>query len=141
MRINIIFFLITIFCQSQSDDILGIWLEEEKQSKIEIYKKNNSFFGKIIWLKEPLDKHGNEKLDKENPNKLLKNKPIKGLVIMKDLKYKKKGEWTEGEIYDARSGKTYSLEVYMKNSNELELRGYIGLTLFGKSTSWTRVKN
>ena len=141
MRINIIFFLITIFCQSQSDDILGIWLEEEKQSKIEIYKKNNSFFGKIIWLKEPLDKHGNEKLDKKNPNKLLRNKPIKGLVIMKDLKYKKKGEWTEGEIYDARSGKTYSLEVYMKNSNELELRGYIGLTLFGKSTSWTRVKN
>ena len=141
MRINIIFFLITIFCQSQSDDILGIWLEEEKQSKIEIYKKNNSFFGKIIWLKEPLDKHGNEKLDKENPNQLLRNKPIKGLVIMNDLKYKKKGEWTEGEIYDARSGKTYSLEVYMKNSNELELRGYIGLTLFGKSTSWTRVKN
>ena len=141
MRINIIFFLITIFCQSQFDDILGIWLEEEKQSKIEIYKKNNSFFGKIIWLKEPLDKHGNEKLDKENPNKLLRNKPIKGLVIMNDLKYKKKGEWTEGEIYDARSGKTYSLEVYMKNSNELELRGYIGLTLFGKSTSWTRVKN
>ena len=141
MRINIIFFLITIFCQSQSDDILGIWLEEEKQSKIEIYKKNNSFFGKIIWLKEPLDKHGNEKLDKENPNQLLRNKPIKGLVIINDLKYKKKGEWTEGEIYDARSGKTYSLEVYMKNSNELELRGYIGLTLFGKSTSWTRVKN
>lgn len=141
MRINIIFFLITIFCQSQSDDILGIWLEEEKQSKIEIYKKNNSFFGKIIWLKEPLDKHGNEKLDKENPNKLLRNKPIKGLVIMSDLKYKKKGEWTDGEIYDARSGKTYSLEIYMKNSNELELRGYIGLTLFGKSTSWTRVKN
>ena len=108
---------------------------------LEIYKKNNSFFGKIIWLKEPLDKHGNEKLDKKNPNKLLRNKPIKGLVIMNDLKYKKKGEWTEGEIYDARSGKTYSLEVYMKNSNELELRGYIGLTLFGKSTSWTRVKN
>ena len=60
---------------------------------------------------------------------------------MNDLIYKKKGEWTEGEIYDARSGKTYSLEVYMKNSNELELRGYIGLTLFGKSTNWTRVKN
>ena len=49
---------------------------------------------------------------------------------MNDLKYKKKGEWTDGEIYDARSGKTYSLEIYMKNSNELELRGYIGLTLF-----------
>ena len=46
MRLNIFFLLITIFCQSQSDEILGIWLEEEKQSKIEIYKEKNRFFGK-----------------------------------------------------------------------------------------------
>ena len=141
MRLNIFFLLITFFCQSQSDDILGIWLEEEKQSKIEIYKKNNRFFGKIIWLKEPLDENGKIKLDKENPNSSLRKNPINGLVIMKNLKYIKKGEWSNGEIYDARSGKTYSLEVYMNNPNKLDLRGYLGFTLFGKTTSWTRVKD
>jgi len=139
MKINIFFLLIAIFCQSQSDDILGIWLEEEKQSKIEIYKKNNRFYGKIVWLKEPLDEYGNIKLDKKNPNTSLRKNPINGLVIMKDLKYIKKGEWSNGEIYDARSGKTYSLEVYMKKTNKLDLRGYLGFTLFGKTTSWDRV--
>ena len=141
MNFKIFFLFITIFCQAQSDDILGIWLEEKKQSKIEIYKKDNNFFGKIIWLKEPLDEYGNIKLDKKNPNNSMRKNPINGLVIMKDLKYKKKGEWSDGEIYDARSGKTYSLEVYMKNVNKLDLRGYIGYTLFGKTTSWTRVKD
>jgi len=141
MKINIFFLLIAIFCQSQSDDILGIWLEEEKQSKIEIYKKNNRFYGKIIWLKEPLDEYGKIKLDKKNPNTSLRKNPINGLVIMKDLKYIKKGEWSNGEIYDARSGKTYSLEVYMKKKNKLDLRGYLGFTLFGKTTSWDRVIN
>tara|TARA_B100001287_G_C22576626_1_gene478972 strand:+ start:261 stop:686 length:426 start_codon:yes stop_codon:yes gene_type:complete len=141
MNFKILFLFITIFCQAQSDDILGIWLEEKKQSKIEVYKKDNSFFGKIIWLKEPLDEDGNIKLDKKNPNNSMRKNPINGLVIMKDLKYKKKGEWSDGEIYDARSGKTYSLEVYMKNVNKLDLRGYLGFTLFGKTTTWTRVKN
>ena len=65
MNFKILFLFITIFCQAQSDDILGIWLEEKKQSKIEIYKKDNNFFGKIIWLKEPLDEYGNIKLDKK----------------------------------------------------------------------------
>jgi len=141
MNFKILFLFITIFCQAQSDDILGIWLEEKKQSKIEIYKKDNNFFGKIIWLKEPLDEYGNIKLDKKNPNNSMRKNPINGLVIMKDLKYKKKGEWSDGKIYDARSGKTYSLKVYMKNVNKLDLRGYIGYTLFGKTTSWTRVKD
>ena len=141
MNFKILFLFLTIFCQAQSDDILGIWLEEKKQSKIEVYKKDNSFFGKIVWLKKPLDEDGNIKLDKKNPNNSMRENPIKGLVIMKDLKYKKKGEWSDGEIYDARSGKTYSLEVYMKNVNKLDLRGYLGFTLFGKTTTWTRVKN
>ena len=141
MNFNIFFLLITIICQGQSNDILGVWLEEKKESKIEVYKKDNSFFGKIIWLKEPLDEDGKIKLDKKNPNNSMRENPINGLVIMKDLKYKKKGEWSDGKIYDARSGKTYSLEVYMTNQNKLDLRGYLGFTLFGKTTTWTRVKN
>ena len=71
---------------SQENDICGIWLEEEKQSHIKIYKtKNNSYEGKIIWLAEPLDENDEVKRDKENPNKLLREQTIQGLTIIKNL--------------------------------------------------------
>ena len=140
IRFSLFFLLCTFFCQAQSDKILGIWLEEEKQSKIEIYKENNKFYGKIIWLREPLDENGQIKLDKKNPNPTKRKNTIDGLVIMKDLEFIKTGVWENGEIYDARSGKTYSLVVYMKNNTTLDLRGFIGFTLFGKTTTWTKVK-
>ena len=41
--------------------------------KIEIYKKGQSYFGKIVWLKEPKDAKGNAKLDYKNPNESLMN--------------------------------------------------------------------
>jgi len=136
---------LSIICFSQEkNDITGIWLEEEGQSKIEIFsletKEGTMFGGRIIWLQEPLTEKGERKLDKENPNPELRKKPILGLLIMKKLKYKKYGYWSGGSIYDARSGKTYSLEVSMDKKNILKLRGYLGISLIGKTTTWTREK-
>ena len=43
--------LLNNFLLSQnSNDIIGIWLNEEKDAKIEIYKSENLFFGKLIWF-------------------------------------------------------------------------------------------
>ena len=136
---------LSIICFSQEkNDITGIWLEEEGQSKIEIFsletKEGTMFGGRIIWLQEPLTEKGERKLDKENPNPELRKKPILGLLIMRKLKYKKYGYWSGGSIYDARSGKTYSLEVSMDKKNILKLRGYLGISLIGKTTTWTREK-
>jgi uncharacterized protein (DUF2147 family) len=47
------------------------------------------------------------------------------------------GRWTGGEIYDPKSGKTYSCNMKLK-ANKLEIRGYVGLSLFGRTTTWTR---
>ena len=136
---------LSIICFSQEkNDITGIWLEEEGQSKIEIFsletKEGTMFGGRIIWLQEPLTEKGERKLDKENPNPELRKKPILGLLIMRKLKYKKYGYWSGGSIYDARSGKTYSLEVSIDKKNILKLRGYLGISLIGKTTTWTREK-
>jgi len=49
-----------------------------------------------------------------------------------------KKEWNNGEIYDTREGDTYSLFARLKDENTFDLRGYIGFSLFGKTTSWTR---
>ena len=139
LRISILLFPILLF--SQSDDICGVWLEEEKQSHIEIYKNlENNYEGRIIWLAEPIDENGEIKKDKENPNKDLRTRNISGLVIIKNLEYLENNKWENGNIYDARSGKTYSLNANLEDKNTLFMRGYLGFSFIGKTTTWTRIK-
>ena len=139
VNIFLLTILINNFLFSQnSNDIIGIWLIEEKNAKIEIYKSENLFFGKMIWLKEPKDISGEFKTDKNNPNKNLRNKKLLGLKILSNLMWNdKEKEWINGSIYNARDGKTYKLFANL-SEEKLKLRGYIGFSLFGKTTIWTK---
>ncbi len=131
--------LLNNFLLSQnSNDIIGIWLNEEKDAKIEIYKSENLFFGKLIWLKEPKDINGKFKTDKNNPNKNLRNEKLLGSKILSNLMWNnKEKEWINGSIYNARDGKTYQVFANL-SEKKLKLRGYIGFSLFGKTTIWTK---
>jgi uncharacterized protein (DUF2147 family) len=125
----------------EADAILGNWLSAEKKSKIEIFKKGKKYFGKIVWMKEPNMKNGKPKLDFQNPDEKKRKQPILGLEILKDFVYDGDFEWEDGTIYDPRDGETYSCDMtLLENKNELEIRGYIGISLFGKTTTWTRTK-
>ena len=62
-----------------------------------------------------------------------------GSVILKNFEFTGKS-WEEGTIYDPTNGKTYSCTIKMKKANELEIRGFIGISLLGRTTVWTRVK-
>ena len=140
MLLRLLLLFPIILLSQDKESICGIWLEEEKQSHIEIYKtKSGDYEGKIIWLAEPLDENGDVKLDKENPDKNLRNNTIKGLVIINNLKFIENNKWSNGSIYDARSGKTYSLNASLKDENTLFMRGYIGFSLIGRTTTWTRL--
>lgn len=126
----------------QSDEILGTWLNEKKDSKIEIYKAGNKYFGKIIWLKNNVNDDGTSpKLDKKNEDKAEQKKPIVGKVILTDLSWDADDkEWSDGEIYDPRGGSLYSCFARMEAKDKLFIKGYIGFSLIGRSTIWTRVK-
>ena len=140
MKTKFLFFLFPMLLFSQENDICGKWIEEKKQSHIEIYKTdNNQYEGRIVWLLEPINEEGEIKKDTKNPDITLRNQTIDGLIIVKNLEYLDNDEWGKGNIYDARSGKTYSLNAKLKNKNTLFMRGYIGFSLIGKSTIWTRV--
>jgi uncharacterized protein (DUF2147 family) len=126
----------------KADDVLGIWLNEDQDAHIEVYKENGKYFGKIIWLKFPIDDEtGKPKLDKHNPDGELQKKPVLGLVVTKDFIYDKDGEYEDGTIYDPKNGKTYSCYMRFEDMDRLKIRGYIGITLIGRTTYWTRVKN
>jgi len=126
----------------QQEDLLGIWLNEDEDAHIEIYKENDLYNGKIIWLKFPIDDEtGKPKLDKHNPNPELQKRPSLGIKLLTDFEWDGDNEWDEGDIYDPKSGKTYSCYIVMKEYDLLKIRGYIGISLIGKTTYWTRVKS
>ena len=123
-----------------ADDILGIWLNEDKDAHIEVYKEGDIYFGKIIWLKDPNEEDtGLPKLDDENPDEELQKRPIMGLLLLKDFVFDE-DEWNDGTIYDPNNGKTYSCYMRMDSMDYLRIRGFIGISLLGRTTYWTRVK-
>jgi uncharacterized protein (DUF2147 family) len=119
-----------------ADAILGTWINEEKEGRIEIFKTGNKYAGRIVWLKEPNEPDGTSKKDKKNSNESLRKRNILNMEILSGFTYED-GRWTGGEIYDPKSGKTYSCNMKLK-ANKLEIRGYVGLSLFGRTTTWTR---
>lgn len=126
------------FAQNK-DAIVGQWANSTGEAHIDITKRGDKYFGKIVWLKEPKDNKGNVKTDYKNPDESLRSKPIIGLEILKNFVYDD-GKWTDGKIYDPKSGKTYSCNMTLKENGQLNMRGYIGVSLIGRSETWKRVK-
>jgi len=138
MKTTLLILLSTLFLQANSfansgpDAIVGEWLSQEKDGKISIYKQGDKFYGKISWGKTP------GKKDVNNPEPKLKNRDLIGLVILQDFKYTGSA-WEEGKIYDPKSGKTYDCILKVKDNNKvLEIRGYVGVPMFGRTATWTR---
>jgi uncharacterized protein (DUF2147 family) len=134
--------LILICCilkaQNNAEAIIGNWLTGGKEpATIQIYKSGEKFYGKIIGLKNPTD-NGKPKLDNNNPDKLKRTSPIIGLILLTGFKFDGDDEWKNGDIYDPESGKTYSSYLYLKDTNTLKVRGYVGISIFGRTETWTR---
>ncbi|RZL63536.1 MAG: DUF2147 domain-containing protein [Pedobacter sp.] len=129
---------VQVFAQKK-DDILGKWLNPSGEGQIEIYKRGDKFFGKLAWIKEPNNANGKPKTDEKNPTESLRNRPVLGLEILKNFIFDD-GKWIDGTIYDPKSGKTYSCKLSLKDSNQLSVRGFIGVSLIGRTEVFKRVK-
>jgi len=130
----------TISSSQTADDILGKWQSAHGSGQIQIVKRGEHYFGKIIWIKEPNDKTGKPKTDINNPSEELQSRPIIGLEVIKDLTYKGNNVWSNGHIYDPKSGRTYNCQVSINKKDKLNFRAYFGISLLGKTEIWTRVK-
>lgn len=133
--------LLINFAQAQTEsDIVGYWLNEEKDAKIEVYKEKDKYYGKVVWIIKDENPDGTSpKLDSKNPDDALKKQPIIGLVILKDFVFDD-DEFEDGTIYDPKSGKTYSCFMKFESKDELFIKGYIGFSFIGRSSVWTRTK-
>ena len=128
-----------IFQVSFSQTIFGKWKTVDDETGmengiVEIYEKAGKVYGRIIEILEKEKKHFKcEMCEGED-----KNKPILGLVIIKGLK--KKGDFYEGgKVTDPKNGKSYHCKMNLEGKDKLIVRGYIGISLFGRSQTWFRI--
>jgi uncharacterized protein (DUF2147 family) len=127
------------------DDILGSWYNAEKDAQIEIVRCGEKYCGYVVWLKEPNYPEGSRdgaagtpRLDSNNPEPALRTAPVLGLQIVRDFSYARENSWTGGRVYDPKNGKSYQGKMTLVSPNRLNLRGYVGIPLFGRTTNWTR---
>jgi len=126
--------------ENKADRLIGLWEPSNGKSRIKIEKIGTKYYGKIVWLKEPLDPTTKKaKVDKNNVDTSMRNVPLKGYRILKDFNYKEKDEWSDGTIYDPENGTVYSCVINMKENNVLSIRGYIGVKALGRTDSWKKV--
>ena len=121
-------------------DVIGVWLNQSGDAHVEIVPCGDKMCGRIIWLEEPFDEDGNEKLDKNNPDQALRPRKILGLQILSGFTHEGDGKWKNGRIYSPKEGKTYKCTMALDGPDRLKIRGYVGISLFGKTEIWIRVR-
>jgi|TARA_B110000977_G_C10841611_1_gene402236 uncharacterized protein (DUF2147 family) len=139
---TLLFSFVGLLAFSQTNaDIVGEWYNAEKDAVITLFEENESVSGKITWMQFPNDDNGNPKTDPLNPDENLKSRARMGMVMMSGFAYDEDSVWDDGELYDPKKGKTYSGMMTLKDKNTIDLRGYIGFSFIGRSSTWTRKLN
>lgn len=144
MKKSIILGLVVFFLMignAQSQTVLGKWktIDDETgeaKSIVEVYEKSGKVYGKVVEiLRADHKKDICSKCDGVDKNKL-----ILGMVIMNGLS-KDGSEYNGGTILDPQNGKKYKCYITLESPDKLKLRGYVGISIVGRTQYWTRVKN
>jgi uncharacterized protein (DUF2147 family) len=122
----------------QGSSPVGLWKAEDGQ--IEIFEVDGKLNGKIAALNKEYTTDGIEKTDLSNPDPTKKSRPLIGLVFMTGFTPDGSGRWDHGTIYDPKTGNTYASFLEYSGGDTLKLRGYIGISLIGRTAVWTKVK-
>jgi len=133
---------------SDADAILGEWLtaeSKEGRGRVLISKDGDRYYGKIVWLEIPVyppddekGMAGQPKVDRENPDPTLRQRPTLGLEVVGGFVYAGDNLWKNGTIYDPEIGKTYKCKMTLTEDGTLKVRGFIGFSLIGRNTVWIR---
>ena len=140
MRGRFVIAVLALACASPAEPaaaappaVLGNWLTEPKEGIIEISQADDGTLqGRIVGGAYP------GKKDAKNPDAALRDRPLRGQLIMRGLKSDGANRWSGGTIYDPDGGTTYKCYVELRADGTLKVRGYIGFALLGRSQTWTR---
>lgn len=127
-----------------AEAILGKWNDAKMEGVFEIYREGDRYFGRIAGLTSEVyppgdPEAGKKKHDRENPDPALRSRDMLGLVFLKDFIFED-GKYVRGTIYNPENGKTYKCKMSVEG-DILNVRGYIGVSILGRTEHWTRVRD
>ena len=126
-----------------TDPAVGVWKTiddktNEPSSLIKIEQVNGVLEGTVI-----------KTFQKPNEKPLVycnlckddrKDKPIVGMKIMTELKRDKPGSWSDGKILDPEEGEVYRVKIVTEDGKKMDVRGYIGVPLLGRTQVWYKAE-
>jgi uncharacterized protein (DUF2147 family) len=104
-----------------ADPVEGLWLVQAGTAKM---------CGQITWLKNAGAKDAN------NPDASLRNRPVMGMLMIRDFKSAGPGKWKDGKIYDPNSGKTYGSKMSANPDGTLKVEGCVAVVC--QAQTWKR---
>ncbi len=133
LRALLVLMLGTVSVAQAQDVLLGRWLTEPRDGIIEITRAaDNTYQGRIIGGNAP------HRLDQHNPDAGRRQQELLGQTILLGLHDDGTGHWSGGSIYDPDSGRTYRCRIELLDPDHLKVRGFIGISLLGRSQTWSR---
>lgn len=138
------FFAVDLHSESTThppeSEITGVWVTADGNGHIEITIEDDKLNGVIIWAEDMYEDDGETLArDTNNPDPELRGQPIKGLNIIRGFSYSD-GEWRGGRVYDPENGREYRGRIRLEENVTLRLRGYVGISAFGRTERWTRLE-
>ena len=135
--------LTALAAQAQTSPV-GLWKtidDDTKQEKslVRIVDAGGVLTGKIEKLLDPAKQES--KCDKCSDER--KDQPVLGMTIVRNVKHNADNaeRWDGGEILDPNNGKTYKVRLTPVDAGKkLEVRGYVGAPLLGRTQTWVRVE-
>lgn len=140
IKISILLTILASVISANAQSVVGRWKTfddstGDAKSIVEITEKDGKIYGKIVEILNPAKKDAKCVNCPDSD----KDKPVLGLYIIKGLSKDGK-EYSNGKILDPTSGKLYKCTVALDGNDKLKVRGYVGISAFGRNQIWTRVK-
>lgn len=124
---------------AQTPTPLGVWLHVDRRIQVKIAPCGELLLcGNLVWFMWPNDAEGLPLVDLKNPDPALRDRPLLGLQILRDLRRTGVNAWEDGEIYNPDDGESYRVQMSIEDDGTLRVRAYVLAPMFGETQIWTR---
>src|SRR5262245_7712666 len=131
----LLWFAFPALVAAAGDGILGTWITEGGESKVEVAHGGATYSGKVTWLKDGM-RDGKPVMDAKNANPALRSRPLMGLEILSGFTLQPDGVWKSGTVYSPRKGQAYPAEISLTKDGRVDIKVKDGM--FSRHVYWTR---